>query len=179
MRATILRGALAESDNDLRLAIRIYRQVVKQDVEFTSEVLEPICRCYMALGELDSYAVYLRDLMRVTDMVQPHVAYARLLHEQGRTDEAIAHLSRYLHGQANWIGFHQLLVLTRAQTHGGLTGPLESLSQSLDRIIERQAIYHCGQCGFSGRYLHWQCPSCRQWNSMAPVRDIRLGKTSP
>lgn len=173
VRASLLRGALAESDHDLRLAIRIYRQVMKQDAEFISEVIVPLYRCYDGLHDLCGFGVYLQEVMAVTDSVQPHIAYARLLHEQQKTDEGIAHLSRYLQQQSNWIGFNQLLNLTRARTHGGLTGPLDSLRQSLDRIIERQAIYHCGHCGFSGRYLHWQCPSCRQWNSMVPVRDIQ------
>src|SRR5699024_6972554 len=173
VRASLLRGALAEQDHDPRLAIRIYRQVIKQDPEFASEVIEPLRRCYSGLHDLRGYAADLQYMMAASDTAHAHVAYARLLHEQGRTDEGIAHLSRYLHEQANWIGFNQLLNLTRARTHGGLTGPLDSLRQSLNHIVERQAIYHCGHCGFSGRYLHWQCPSCRQWNSMVPLRDIQ------
>lgn len=173
VRATLLRGALAERDDDPRLAIRIYRQVLKQDKDFVSEILQPMRRCYTRIGELRDYGLYLREVMDMVDTVQPHIAYAGLLHDEGRTDEAIAHLSQYLQRQANWIGFHQLLDLTRSSAQSGLTGPLDSLRQSLGRILERQAIYLCGHCGFSGRYLHWQCPSCRQWNSMAPVSDIR------
>lgn len=173
VRASLLRGELAERDDDPRLAIRIYRQVLKQDADFVSEILEPMRRCYAGLDELRSYGLYLRELMNEVERVQPHIAYARLLHDEGRNDEAIAHLSHYLQAQANWIGFHQLLDLTSCGAQGGLTGPLDSLRQSLDRILERQPLYLCGHCGFSGRYLHWQCPSCRQWNSMAPVADIQ------
>lgn len=175
VRATLLRGAMAERDNEPRLAIRLYRQVLRQNAAFVSEVIEPIRRCYAGLDELRSYGLYLRELMQDTDAVQPHVAYARLLHECGRTDEAIAHLSAYLQKQDNWIGFHQLLHLTREHTRGGLTGPLDSLHKSLDRMIEHRATYHCSHCGFAGRYLHWQCPGCRQWNSMAPVCDLWPG----
>lgn len=173
VRASLLRGALAERNDDLRLAIRIYRQVLTQDAEFVSETLEPMRRCHARLDELRNYGLYLRELMDMVDTVQPHIAYARLLHDEGRTDEGIAHLSQYLRRQANWIGFHQLLELTSSGAQSGLSGPLDSLRQSLARILERQAIYLCGHCGFSGRYLHWQCPRCRQWNSMAPVADIQ------
>lgn len=173
VRASLLRGELAEHDADPRLAIRIYKQVVKQDREFVSEILQPMQRCYARLNELRHYGLYLRELMDIVDVVQPHIAYARLLHEDGRTDEAIAHLSKYLQRQANWIGFHQLLDLTSSDTGSGLSGPLDSLRLSLARVLEQQAVYLCSHCGFSGRYLHWQCPRCRQWNSVAPIADIR------
>jgi len=101
------------------------------------------------------------------------VAYACFLHDEGCGDEAIAHLSKYLQRQANWIGFHQLLDLTSSDPRSGLTGPLDSLRLSLGRMLERQAVYLCSHCGFSGRYLHWQCPRCRQWNSVAPIADIQ------
>src|SRR5699024_6449164 len=164
VRASLLRGALAESSDDTRLAIRIYRQIVEQDSEFVSEVIAPLQRCHERRDDLQGYGVYLRELMRTTERVQPHVAHARLLHAAGRTDEAIAHLSRYLQRHTNWIGFHELLELTRAGTDGGLTGPLENLRQSLGHLMQSRSMYHCGHCGFSGRHLYWQCPGCRQWN---------------
>lgn len=173
VRASLLRGALAERDGEPRLAIRIYRHVLRQDEEFVSETLEPLRRCHARLDDLRNYGLYLRELMDMVDAVQPHIAYAQLLHDEGRTDEGIAHLSQYLQRQANWIGFHQLLELTSNGAQTGLTGPLDSLRQALARILERQAVYLCSHCGFSGRYLHWQCPRCRQWNSMAPVADIQ------
>lgn len=178
-RASLIAGAIAEHAGDHRNAIRAYRQVLRQDADFISEIIAPMQRCFEALDDERSYAQFLRELMPLYDGAHPHVAYARLLHRQHKTDEAIAHISQYLQSEPNWIGFYHLLDLTWAQTRSNLTGPLESLRQSLGRIIERQPTYHCGQCGFSGRYLHWQCPSCRQWNTVAPVRDVRPGEPAP
>ncbi|MGD8416165.1 MAG: lipopolysaccharide assembly protein LapB [Pseudomonadales bacterium] len=39
-------------------------------------------------------------------------------------------------------------------------------SQSL---LQRQPAYRCRNCGFSGRTLMWQCPSCRTWGSIKPI----------
>lgn len=30
--------------------------------------------------------------------------------------------------------------------------------------------YRCGNCGFAGRELHWQCPGCHAWNSLLPIQ---------
>ncbi|MES1926916.1 lipopolysaccharide assembly protein LapB [Salinisphaera sp. T31B1] len=175
-RASLIGGLMAEKAGDPQRAMRIYRQVIRQDVDFISEIIEPMRRCYDTLEQPDGYAAFLRELMPLYDGAHPHVAYARHLHRQRQTDEAIAHISRYLQCEPNWIGFYHLLDLTWSQTRRGLSGPMDSLRQSLGQIIERQPTYHCGQCGFSGRYLHWQCPSCRQWNTMVPVRDVRPGQ---
>ena len=39
-------------------------------------------------------------------------------------------------------------------------------SQSL---LQRQPDYRCKNCGFSGKTLMWQCPSCRSWGSIKPI----------
>jgi len=174
-RASLIGGLMAEQAGDPKMAIRIYRRVLRQDEDFVSEIIEPMRRCFDTLEDPGAYGAFLLELMPLYNGAHPHVAYARHLHRQGRTDEAIAHMSKYLQTQPNWIGFYHLLDLTWSQTRSALSGPLDSLRQSLGQIIEREPTYHCGQCGFSGRYLHWQCPSCRQWNTMAPVRDVRPG----
>ena len=178
-RASLIGGLMAERAGDHRTAVRVYRQVIRQDIDFVSEIIEPLRRCYQALGDISGYAQFLREVMARYDGAHPHVAYARLLHHQNKTDEAIAHISQVLQAEPNWIGFYHLLDLTWSQTRSTLTGPLDSLRQSLGQLIERQSTYHCGQCGFSGRYLHWQCPSCRQWNTIVPVRDVRPAEPAP
>lgn len=178
-RASLIGGLIAEQSGDPTTAIRIYRQVIRQDDAFVSEIIEPVRRCYDMLQDLHGYAKFLQELMPRHEGAHAHIAYARLLHRWGRTDEAIAHMSQYLQASPNWIGFYHLLDLTWAHTRSSLTGPMDSLRYALEQIIERHPNYHCGQCGFSGRYLHWQCPSCRQWNAMVPVRDIRPGEPAP
>ncbi|MGD9729872.1 MAG: hypothetical protein AB7V39_26315 [Nitrospiraceae bacterium] len=31
-------------------------------------------------------------------------------------------------------------------------------------------MYHCSNCGFRGKSLRWQCPGCRQWNTVKPYQ---------
>jgi len=173
VRASLIRGEVSETAEDHAAAIKAYRQVLRQDSDFVTEVLMPLERCYRARDDVEGYARFLEEVMQVHSGPGPHVAYSRLLQQQGREEEAIAHLSDYVQATPNWIGFYHLLDLTWSASNAGLSGPLDSLRESLRQIIDSQPIYHCGHCGFSGRFLHWQCPSCRQWNSMAPIQDVR------
>ena len=144
----------------------------KQDIEFATEILKPLERCYSALEDMQGYQRFLENLSKRYEGAAPHVALAKLFQRQDDSDGAIMHLSDYVQETPNWIGFHYLLELTWSDTPSNLSGPLDSLRESLRQVIERQATYLCGQCGFSGRYRHWQCPSCKQWNTIVPVRDV-------
>lgn len=173
VRASLLLGEIAEAGKNYAEAVKAYRQVVKQDIDFVTEILEPLERCYLAQDNVAGYRRFLEEAILGYEGPAPQVALARLLQREDRNDEAIAQLSDYLQATPNWIAFYHLLDLTWSGTRAGLSGPLDSLRESLRQVIGKQSLYHCGHCGFSGRYLHWQCPSCKQWNSVAPVRDVK------
>ncbi|WP_447747581.1 tetratricopeptide repeat protein [Pseudomonas nicosulfuronedens] len=46
------------------------------------------------------------------------------------------------------------------------TGKIAPIIIGLYKTMPR---YRCGKCGFAGRELHWQCPSCHAWNALRPV----------
>lgn len=173
VRASLLRGEMAEAEDNYAEAVKAYRQVIGQDIDFVTEVLRPMERCHLAGGDVAGYRRFLEETISRYEGPAPQVALARLLQREDGHDEAIAHLSDYLQTTPNWIAFYHLLDITWSDSRTGLSGPLDSLRESLRQVIERQPLYHCGHCGFSGRYLHWQCPSCKQWNSVAPVRDVK------
>jgi len=44
-----------------------------------------------------------------------------------------------------------------------------SLKDLSDQFMEEKSKYLCSHCGFKGTKVHWQCPSCREWNSIKPI----------
>ncbi|NVO99035.1 lipopolysaccharide assembly protein LapB, partial [Photobacterium damselae subsp. damselae] len=32
--------------------------------------------------------------------------------------------------------------------------------------------YCCRQCDFAAHSLYWQCPSCKSWGSVKPIRGL-------
>lgn len=173
VRASLLRGHLHEQAGDDRGAIKAYIRVMRQNDEFVTEILEPLERCFRRLNALDAWSDFLVDASRRYNGVAPHVAMARLLQEAGQGAEATEHLGVYLERFPSWLGFYHLLDLTSENSEGGLSGPLDSLCQSLRHMTETTACYQCVHCGFSGRSLHWQCPGCLHWNSVRPLKDIK------
>ena len=50
-----------------------------------------------------------------------------------------------------------------------LTTLFRSLQQLSEQFMEERSKYLCNHCGFKGKKVHWQCPSCREWNSLKPI----------
>ena len=39
-------------------------------------------------------------------------------------------------------------------------------------LVEGKAMYRCKRCGFGAKAHHWQCPSCKTWDSVRPIHGI-------
>jgi len=49
------------------------------------------------------------------------------------------------------------------------TSALENLYTMIENLLADNSIYRCDHCGFGGKKLHWQCPSCKQWDTTRPL----------
>ncbi|WP_348762127.1 lipopolysaccharide assembly protein LapB [uncultured Salinisphaera sp.] len=176
-RANLMRGRYQLSVEAYDEAIRAFRRVIVQDSRLIMEIVEPVISACRGLGDIDGLLRFFDQMLARTDAAPAHIGRAKSLYEAGRLDEAIAHLSRYLQGQANWLAFHTLLEYSAAHGRTRLNGPLDSLRQALGQIIRQAPTHACDGCGFSSRYLHWQCPSCRRWDTIRPLADIAPATT--
>lgn len=46
------------------------------------------------------------------------------------------------------------------------------LTEILEKVADSKPLYQCINCGFSGRQLHWNCPRCKQWSTVQPIRGV-------
>ena len=58
---------------------------------------------------------------------------------------------------------------------GGATGVdegarplLAAIADVADRMVDQGSGYRCRRCGFGARNHHWQCPSCKGWDTLRP-----------
>lgn len=170
-RANILLGQLEIEHGNSRAALRHYQRVLKQNLDYAGEVLKPMEGCYSELNNLDAWRSQLEEIATIYHGAAPRLALAGLLIRENRQREAIDYLTATLHEEPNWTVFYQLLELS-GQYGEDWSASLDQLRDSLRKMIETSPKYRCGHCGFSGRTLHWQCPSCRLWQTMLPLKDV-------
>jgi len=70
-------------------------------------------------------------------------------------------------------GLDRLIELALRHADGEARSNLGILKDMTGRLLEGKPVYKCGQCGFSGRSLHWQCPGCKNWNTVKPIQGIQ------
>lgn len=170
VRAALLDGRVRAADDDHGGAIKAYRRVIKQDARFIGEIVEPLRKSYAALGDEAGWRDEIRQLAEQVQLPSVHVAAARA--DQDAGEDGAAALAEHLAKTPTWTGFLHLLELNRADVPDALAAPLGSLHDALRSTLASAPLYQCGHCGFSGRAIHWQCPSCRHWASMTPVSDV-------
>lgn len=173
VRGNLLLGALYQAQEEPAAAIKAFRQVYEQDPRFLPEVMTPIEACYRKVGDLTAYLAFLAEAKENTGSALPIVAESRVMAEQGQ--DAMGHLAAGLEtrpSRALLTEFLQVMEVKPEVIAAGLSKPAASLRGALLKLTETSARYQCSQCGFNPRQMFWQCPTCKQWSSIAPVADL-------
>jgi lipopolysaccharide assembly protein B len=170
-RATILQAGMAMSGGDPEAAAELYRHVARQGPEFLPEILPDFLDALRRSGRAD-WLSELKGLYRdfpsppLTSMLSDAIEA-----DDGEAD-AIAFLVEHVSRHADLAGLERLLRLYApklsddSQTQAACDAALAVLAY----LRSRQPDHQCEHCGFVARRLHWQCPSCKHWGSIKPVR---------
>ncbi len=171
-RASIILGRMAQEEGDPEGAIRAYRQVPDQDIEYIPEILDPLMNCYRKVGRLNEAQAYLEELMNRYDGISPVLARAGMLLEQEGEQAAVSFITRHLRQRPSVRGLDYLIGLNLARAEGTARDTLMILHDLTRKLLDGKAIYRCSNCGFGTRTTHWQCPSCKQWNTVKPIHGV-------
>jgi len=172
VRASLLSAELAMQQQQWRLAIRALKQVREQDPLLVSETIAPLARCYRALDRLDEYESWLREsLVRA-----PSTTLVLALAERIRAREGVRAAGEFitdeLKNRPSIRGFNRLIDLHLEYGSQSARESLTVLRGLTGQLEVSKPIYRCEHCGFAGRTLHWQCPSCRQWDTTRPIQGL-------
>ncbi len=171
-RASLMSAAIAISKREFERAIQFLKRVEHQDLEMVTEVIVPLSRCYRELGRLEEMRDYLERLTHLRAGTSPMLAVAQLLEEQRGLEPAKRYVVEELKIRPTLKGIERLIDYTLQGVQGEPREDLLILRETTLRLIASKASYKCGQCGFSGRSVYWQCPSCKAWSKIKPIQGI-------
>lgn len=172
VRANIILGRMARENNKHKQAIKYYQQVPEQDIEYLPEVLYPMLDCYRRLDRNAEATDYLFDLIERYRGVSPMVALAGLLLEREGEQKAVGFLTEHLRQRPSVRGLDYLIGLNLAHSEGAAKDNMLILHDLTRKLLEDKAVYRCSNCGFGTRTIHWQCPSCKHWNTVKPIHGV-------
>lgn len=169
VRATIQLGRLEAALGNHDVAIEIWNRVDNQDPRFVGEVVELVLASYRVLGTPEAAKRYLREALERHREPVLVLAMAGVLETQDGPVEAEGFLVDWLRKHPSIYGLHRLIQLRLRIAEAPVRRDLDLLDRMIGGIIDREPSYECQRCGFAGRRLHWQCPSCKGWSKMLPV----------
>ncbi len=169
VRATLLRAQIAMNESNWRAAIKEFKQIPSQDPLFLSEVIPDLQRCYAELNLLNDFATLMKQWLSKSPSTSVMLAIAEQVLEQQGAYAAGAFITDELKKRPSIKGFNRLIDLYIAHASKGANESLMVLRGLTGQLEQSKPVYQCRRCGFSGKSLHWQCPSCQNWGSTKPI----------
>lgn len=171
-RASLIRAQMQMAQSRWRAAIKSLKQVAQQNALFVSETIAPLSECYRALkGEAD-FEAYLRHCLGRVPSTTVIIAYAEIIRQQQDVYAAGKFLTEELKKRPSVKGFNRLIDMHIEYGSSSTRQSLSVLRGLTGQLEQSKPIYQCNHCGFAGRLLHWQCPSCKQWGTTGPIQGL-------
>ncbi len=172
VRASLMMASFEMKNGRYKQAIRALKHVPEQDAEFLNEIIEPLVHCYRELDAMDECIDYLEQTLPEHPRASVIFVIAEYLSREKSVDFAIDFVSSQLSRHPSIRGLNRLIYWHLESAHGKVRDQLQMLYAITSKFLENKPIYRCGHCGYSGKLLHWHCPSCKQWGRVKPIHGL-------
>ena len=146
--------------------------MVKQDAEYLPEVIEPLLDCHRETGKLPELMDYLAESVQGGVGITPVLYLTGLIEEVKGVGDALGYISAELKKRPTVRGVDKLIDYVLTRTDGEIRESLETIKELIANLLTNNSVYKCKQCGFDAIRLHWQCPSCKRWNTIKRVHGV-------
>ncbi|MCL4316059.1 MAG: lipopolysaccharide assembly protein LapB [Gammaproteobacteria bacterium] len=172
VRASLVRADMARRAGDCEAALRALERVERQDGDFLPEIIEPLRDCYSRLGREAGMVDYLRRLFNEHQNISLMLALADTLRAQYGDAQAEDFITAQLRNRPSVRGLDHLIEIKLSHADTEVRDNLLILKDLTSQLMRSKPLYSCTQCGFTGKALHWQCPSCKRWNTIKPLQGV-------
>jgi lipopolysaccharide assembly protein B len=172
VRASLIEASILKQEGKFKQAIRIYKRVEKQDAEYIPEAVSLMLECYTRLEKLDEFKDYLRTMVDKHGGITPMIMLTELIAEQESDEEAMKYITTELKKRPTVRGVDRLIEYALIPAQGKARDDLMTIKELIGELLKDRTIYKCNYCGFDAKLLHWECPSCKNWNTVKPIQGV-------
>lgn len=171
IRPWLMLGSMAIEQDQYQQAIEYLKQVPLRDVSWFSEAVPLLEKAAEKLGDTSQ----LEDILELywQKCATAYLAKVNLMAQHGHSADAAEVLLEQLRKTPTMKGFRTLMGLYIEQkAERQATDSLALIKELVEEQIKQRPKYRCVSCGFSGRQIHWLCPSCKKWGLVKPIKGL-------
>lgn len=171
VRASILLAELWIEQQNFAESVSVLENVLNQDPEYISEALPLLKQSYQALSQNESFELFLIKASSAYKNSAVDLALAELIAEKDSIVVAQNKIYQQLSQNPSPFLFHRFIQYQIAEAEDGQAKEsLVLLHKMVGERIKQGFEYLCIHCGYQSHKLIWNCPSCRQWQSIKPIQ---------
>ena len=175
VRANLIKARFAMEQEQYEAAIKAFKRIKKQDNRFLSETLSPLVECYQKMGNEGDMRFYLEECVKEFPKAPLIIALTKFLqlHQEEQINEE--YIINQLKDYPSLQGLQYAIELYLKMTEGSpIKNHFTVLKDIVSQLIAGKAAYRCTRCGYSGKTLYWNCPSCHHWNTIKPIQSLEV-----
>lgn len=173
VRASIMMAKLLMEEENYKSALAHLESVLDQDIDFVSEALPLLAECYEKLDREGALLQFLKEAISKGAGASAELMLSNLIAKHEGVALAQGYMTKQLLKNPTMKGFYRLMGYhTDEAEDGRAKASLTSLQTLVGEKLKMKPNYRCSKCGFSAHRLFWQCPSCKGWGVIKPIRGL-------
>ena len=165
---------LAQSEGDFTRAKRLLIRLIDQDTKRIPHYLSYAGDLFAADHDLTGFLKYLQ-----ASAVKPkapevfQIFYLRtLLAIKGPRDAELSEKLTALMRTTDSLIATKLYLDVLRSANSDFAPQVALLQRVVSERLAKHSLFKCTNCGFKGQQLHWNCPSCKEWESIVSNNDV-------
>ncbi|WP_166263782.1 lipopolysaccharide assembly protein LapB [Marinobacter caseinilyticus] len=171
IRATFILVSLQRLHGNYREAAATLLKVFDQNSDFGSEAVDRLMKLEKEHGDVARLERKLKKLYQVWPSTSLLLALVESTERSSGRLAAIELLRAELEIRPSVRGLLRLVEMAGYEK-GMTTDEGRLVSRIGHLLLVNRPVYRCVNCGFSGRQLHWLCPSCKHWETVRPIQGV-------
>jgi len=172
VRASLIFANLESLSDRHKHAIRHLKHIKNQDPDFFSEAIMLLMREHQALSKEKELVLYFKDILQEFPKIPIVIMLSEQIRQWKGDKIAAGFVADYVRKHPSIAGLHRLVELHLPLAEDKAKKDLIILHSLTQKLLNSQPTYRCENCGFAGKTLHWQCPSCKQWSTVKPTHTF-------
>ncbi len=170
VRASLLLAEVECQTGHYNQAVKALRKVQHQDPVFIPETIELLRTCYKQLANAEGFQDYLMECLDIYPSTTIMLSLVEDIQNRKGDVAAATFIGKELKRHPSLRGLAKLVELHIMNSHGSAKENLAILQMLIEQLVRNKPLYQCHHCGFSGKRLHWLCPSCKNWGQVKAIR---------